>query len=152
MFKILVTVFVLVPLLEIYLFLKIGAQIGAVPTLLLILFTAVLGAYLLRLQGLQTLARIKETTDRGELPAVPLVEGLILLAAGVLLLTPGFFTDTLGFVCLIPRLRSRLASYLLQGYFAARVRNRANGTVIIEGEFREEVANNQPRQRELDRP
>ena len=151
MFKILVTVFVLVPLLEIYLFLKIGAQIGALPTLLLILFTAILGAYLLRLQGLQTLARIKETTDRGELPAEPLVEGLILLAAGVLLLTPGFFTDTLGFICLIPSLRSRLAIYLLQGYFAARIRERSDGTVIIEGEFREESTREQSRQRKLDR-
>lgn len=150
MFKILVTVFVLVPALEIYLLIKVGTHIGAVPTLLLILFTAVLGAYLLRFQGLQTLARIKETTDRGELPAEPLVEGLILLAAGVLLLTPGFFTDTLGFICLIPPLRSRLARYLLQGFFATRTRERADGTVIIEGEFREESTREQPRQRELD--
>lgn len=151
MFKILVTVFILVPLLEIYLLIKVGAFIGAIPTLLLILFTAILGALLLRLQGLQTLARVKETTDKGELPAEPLVEGLILLVAGVLLLTPGFFTDTLGFIGLIPSLRNHLARYLLQGFFSSRIRERTDGTVIIEGEFREESSRNQARQRELDR-
>ena len=151
MFKILVTVFVLVPLLEIYLLIKVGTFIGAVPTLLLILFTAILGAFLLRLQGLQTLARIRETTDKGELPAEPLIEGLILLVAGMLLLTPGFFTDTLGFICLVPPLRNLLAKYLLRGFFASRIRERTDGTVIIEGEFREESSREQPRQRELDR-
>lgn len=151
MFKILVAIFILVPLLEIYLLIKVGSFIGAIPTLLLILFTAILGAMLLRLQGLQTLARVREATDQGELPAEPLVEGLILLVAGVLLLTPGFFTDTLGFIGLIPPLRNRMARYLLQGFFSARIRERADGTVIIEGEFREESGREQPRQRELDR-
>ena len=140
MFKILVTAFVLVPLLEIYLLISIGTQIGAGLTLLLILFTAVLGAYLFRMQGLVTLARIRESVDKGDLPAKSLVEGLILLIAAVLLLTPGFFTDTLGFICLVPPLRGRLARYLLQGYFAPKVRNSTEGPIIIEGEFREEAS------------
>jgi UPF0716 protein FxsA len=151
LFKILVTLFILVPLLEIYLLIKVGAQIGAVPTLLLILLTAVFGAFLLRLQGLLTLARIKEATGRGELPARSLVEGLILLLAGAMLLTPGFFTDLLGFVCLIPALREHLARYLLRGFFSLRLRERPAGPVIIEGEFREEDTREQSRQRELDR-
>lgn len=151
MFKLLVTVFVLIPLLEIYLLIKVGSYIGAIPTLLLILFTAVVGAFLLRLQGLLTLARIRESVDRGELPAESLVEGLILLISGVLLLTPGFFTDSLGFLCLVPPLRVRLAQYLLRGFFAIRVREKADGPVIIEGEFREEPDRERRVQHGLDR-
>lgn len=151
MLKLLVTVFVLVPLLEIYLLIKVGSFIGAVPTLLLILFTAVLGAFLLRLQGLLTLARVRESLDHGQLPAESLVEGLILLIAGALLLTPGFFTDTMGFICLVRPLRVRLARYLLREFFVSRVREHADGSVIIEGEFREEPDRNSQNQRELDR-
>lgn len=151
MFKLLVTVFVLVPLLEIYLLIKVGSFIGAVPTLLLILFTAALGAYFLRLQGLLTLARVRDSLDRGELPAESLVEGLILLIAGALLLTPGFFTDALGFIFLVRPLRTRFARYLLREFFASRVREQADGSVIIEGEFREEPTGKAQHQRELDR-
>lgn len=100
--------FALVPLVELYLLIQVGLRIGAVPTILLVLITASVGAAMMRHQGLQTWAQVQTATARGELPAVPLLEGLCLLVAGALLLTPGFFTDTLGFLLLVPELRRRL--------------------------------------------
>lgn len=112
-FQLLLLAFLLVPMVEIYLLIKVGSVIGALPTVLLVIFTAVLGAFLLRLQGFSTLQRVRLSLARGEVPAAALFEGLLLLVAGALLLTPGFFTDTLGFLLLIPPLRQRLARWLL---------------------------------------
>ena len=151
MFKLLVILFIVVPLIEIYLFIQVGTQIGAVPTIALILFTAILGAFLLRLQGLITIARIRQSLDHGELPAISLVEGLILLVSGALLLTPGFFTDTLGFICLIPKLRRYLAMALLARYFTVHAQQRGEQPVVIEGEFQEEDPQQKDHQQKLDR-
>ena len=85
-----------------------GNVIGAPWTIALVVLTALVGAWLVRLQGLSGLNRIRESAARGELPALELLEGLFLLAAGALLLTPGFFTDIVGFACLTPPLRRLL--------------------------------------------
>ena len=85
-----------------------GNVIGAPWTIALVVLTALAGAWLVRLQGLSALNRVRETAARGELPAIELLEGLFLLAAGALLLTPGFFTDIVGFACLMPPLRRSL--------------------------------------------
>lgn len=98
-----------VPLVELYVLIAVGRSIGAGTTIGLVILTAVLGAWLLRIQGLATLARARAALEAGELPAVELVEGLILLLTGVLLLTPGFITDTLGFLVLLPPVRRTLA-------------------------------------------
>jgi UPF0716 protein FxsA len=115
---ILLLLFLIVPLIEIYLLIEIGAVIGALPTVFLVVFTAVLGAWLLRLQGFSTIARIRGTLQSGGIPAVEMLEGAILLVSGALLLTPGFFTDTIGFLCLIPGLRRHLIMHLLRKFFA----------------------------------
>jgi len=107
-------VFLLVPIVEIYLLIKVGSVIGALPTVFMVVFTAVLGAFLLRVQGFATLAQFQRNLAEGQLPATTLIEGALLLLAGALLLTPGFFTDTVGFVLLVPPLRRRLAGYLLR--------------------------------------
>jgi len=127
--------FILVPLLEIGLFIEIGGVIGALPTIGLIILTAVIGVTLIRLQGLLTLARIREKLDREEIPATDMVEGLMLLVAAVLLLTPGFFTDALGFLALVPAIRRPLAVRLLY-YLATNYRNTGGShtTVIVNGE------------------
>lgn len=109
----LIVFFLMVPLLEIYLLLKVGGIIGVGWTIFLVVFTAVLGAGLVRRQGFSTLNRIRAQLDRGELPAAEVLEGVVLLVAGALLLTPGFFTDTLGFLCLIPPIRRALISHVL---------------------------------------
>lgn len=107
-------VFLLVPLFEIYLLLKVGGIIGVGWTIFAVVFTAVLGAALVRRQGFSTLGRIREQMDRGELPAMEVFEGVFLLLAGALLLTPGFFTDTIGFLCLTPPFRRAVINHLIR--------------------------------------
>ena len=106
--------FLVVPFVEIYLLVEIGARIGAPWTILLVVLTAIVGAWLVRVQGLATWRRFQASLARNELPAIALVEGLCLLIAGALLLTPGFFTDGVGFACLIPPLRRTLIRHFIQ--------------------------------------
>ena len=135
MFRILFLLFLIVPLVEIYFLIQVGREIGAFSTVLLCILTAALGAILLRIQGILTLMNAQEKLRQGEIPADNLLEGLILLIAGVLLLTPGFVTDVLGFLCLVPSLRSMLALRMLHQAFRDDLRRR---NIIVEGEFREE--------------
>ncbi len=110
---ILFLVFLLVPLVEIYLLIEVGGLIGAIPTVFLVVFTAVLGALLIRHQGLTTMLRAREQMNRGSIPAMPMLEGAALLVSGAFLLTPGFMTDSIGFVLLVPSLRRWLIIRLL---------------------------------------
>ena len=146
--KYLILLFILIPLAEIYVLIKVGTQIGALPTLLLILLMAVLGSVLFRIQGFITLVKIRHALDQGELPALALVEGLILLGAGVLLLIPGFISDVLAFICLLPVVRRALATLLLDQYFVHR--KRGTQPVVIEGEFIKVSTNKSLRQDKLD--
>jgi UPF0716 protein FxsA len=109
---ILFLLFVLVPIIEIALFIQVGGFLGLVPTLIIVVATAALGTWLLRQQGLSTMERARSRLDAGELPAAQLIEGVILMVGGALLLTPGFMTDAVGFACLLPPSRRWLASYL----------------------------------------
>jgi len=138
LFRILFILFLTVPLLEITILIRVGSAIGAVPTVLLCIFTAVLGAALIRIQGLQTLMRVQQKLEQHEVPAVELVGGLILLVAGVLLLTPGFFTDAIGFLCLVPKLREAIARRLVLRLATDQGRRAGDHSVIVEGEFWEE--------------
>ncbi len=113
-FPVFAILFFIVPFFEIWLLIKVGGQIGALPTMLLVVLTAVLGAFLLRQQGLSTLARFQQNLNSGQLPAKEIVEGMVLLVGGALLMTPGFFTDALGFICLFPLTRSLMLKYLVQ--------------------------------------
>ena len=138
MFRFLFLSFVLVPLLELYVLIQVGSVFGALTTIMLCLFTAALGAFLLRLQGLQTLNRVQTKIRQGEMPATDLIEGFILLVSGVLLLTPGFITDIGGFLCLVPGLRTAIANMVL-GRMVLQYRARPDQrTVIVEGEFWDE--------------
>jgi len=113
MFRLLFLLFLIIPAIEIALFIQIGGVIGVISTLLLILVTAIVGVALLRLQGLVTLVRVQESLHRGEIPAVELIEGLMLLLSGAFLLTPGFFTDAVGFAVLMPAVRRSVAIWML---------------------------------------
>lgn len=138
MFKILFLLFLIVPLIEIAILIQIGQVIGAGPTILLVIVTAAIGAGLFRQQGLSTLSRVQTQLDEGHLPARELLEGVMLLIAGAMLLTPGFFTDVFGFLILVPGIRARLAANLLANFIASRVSVReTEGGTIIEGEYRE---------------
>ena len=105
--------FIAIPLVELYLIIKVGGLIGAFWTVVLVVLTAVIGVNLLRLQGFSTLQRARHSMLQGQLPAMEMLEGMLLAIAGVLLLTPGFVTDTLGFLCLLPGFRQALIRRLL---------------------------------------
>lgn len=105
MFARLFLLFVTVPIVELFLFLVIGQKIGVFPTFAIILFTGVLGAALARSQGLRTLTKYREAMEQGRLPHEAVLDGLMILVAGALLLTPGFLTDTIGFLLLAPGVR-----------------------------------------------
>ena len=101
----LLAMFIAVPIIEIALFIEIGGWIGLWPTIGVVIVTAFAGTSLLRLQGLAVLRRVQESAERNELPMQEVFDGLCLLVAGVMLLTPGFFTDALGFLLFVPVLR-----------------------------------------------
>jgi UPF0716 protein FxsA len=107
--------------------------------MVLVVFTAMLGALLLRSQGLSTLMRFRDGMNRGELPAFELLEGVILLVGGALLLTPGFFTDLLGFLCLIPASRRTIVKWLMRRatiHVAEQRNEQASTHRTLEGHFR----------------
>lgn len=143
-FAVLFLLLLLVPLVEIYFLIKVGQLIGAIPTIALVVFTALLGAMLLRFQGWTTLQRTRMTMARGQVPALEMMEGVLLVLAGILLLTPGFFTDVIGFLLLVPPLRQALVRvFLRRAQVDAQVPPGAGPvhrreTRTIEGEYRRE--------------
>ncbi|MCB9990172.1 MAG: FxsA family protein [Rhodospirillales bacterium] len=105
-------IFVIIPLTEIALFIAVGDEIGLLSTLFLCVLTAMIGAVLIRTQGLATLFSARGTMSRGELPVQEMFDGICLAVAGALLMTPGFFTDGIGFSLLVPQFRVWLRHYL----------------------------------------
>lgn len=105
--------FIVIPLLELYLIIKVGSYIGAMWTVFIVIMTAVIGIQLLRIQGFSTLMRAQQNMVRGAMPAMEMMEGIVLAVGGALLITPGFITDTLGFLCLIPVTRRALINYFI---------------------------------------
>ena len=105
MFIKLLIIFTLVPVLELYVLIEAGRQIGAAPTIAMIFFTGIAGAYLARSQGFNLLKKIQQDLNEGRVPADKLLDGAMILAGGLLLLTPGFCTDLFGFLLLTPATR-----------------------------------------------
>ena len=112
MFFKLFLVFLIVPVIEIYLLIQVGSRIGGVPTVALLLLMSLLGAYLMRSQGGRVLARIQEELSQGRLPAAQLLDGALIFIGGVLLTTPGFFTDFIGIFFLVPATRRVIKMWL----------------------------------------
>ena len=138
--------FLLFPLLELTVLIKVGGAIGVLPTLLLIIGSAVLGSLLLRVAGLATALRARERLARGELPEQEMLEGMLIALGGGLLLLPGFISDIRGLFCLIPFTRRLLVRQLLRRVEAQALRQRAfaddlqarsgaSQPNVIEGEF-----------------
>jgi len=103
--RFLLLLFIVMPIVEMWLLITVGSEIGALPTIGLVLFTAAVGFSLLRQQGFATLFRARQKMDAGELPAIEMVEAIILAICGALLMTPGFVTDAIGFAGLLPGIR-----------------------------------------------
>lgn len=103
---ILLLLFIGVPIIEIAVFIQVGDAIGLWPTLIIVILTAVLGTHLLRQQGFNTLMRAQNSINEGRIPAEEMFDGICLVLAGALLLTPGFVTDTIGFLLFFPPFRA----------------------------------------------
>ncbi len=116
----------------------VGSYFGAVPTIAFCIFTAAMGAALLRQQGLETLSRAQLKLQRGEMPATDVVGGLILLFSGVFLLTPGLLTDIIGFICLLPQFRLYVANGVLGQLLQRQSQQGDHGNITVEGEFWED--------------
>ena len=108
----LLLLFLIVPIAELYLLIEIGQRIGTVSTLTLIFLTALLGSALARRQGLGVLRRMQADVSQGRLPASSMVDGVLILLAGAVLITPGVLTDLVGFLVLIPATRRLIKAYL----------------------------------------
>ena len=113
MFIKLFIMFITIPIIEVFVLLDAAEYLGLWPTVLLVIATGAAGAYLAKSQGLDLLSRIQVATNQGELPTEELIDGLFILAGGLVLLTPGFITDLLGFVFLVPWSRAPLKRYLI---------------------------------------
>ena len=135
-FRLFFIVIVVISFLELYVLIAVGSVLGAFPTILLIVASAGLGSFLLRQQGLATWERLQATIARHETPAYELMEGFLILLGGALLLTPGFITDAVGLMCLLPTLRQKLITIALQYYFIPPVRKDEN---VLEGEFHKDA-------------
>jgi UPF0716 protein FxsA len=101
----LILIFVVVPLIEILLLIEIGSRIGTLNTIFIIILTGIMGASMMRHQGFTIIRNIQEDLSQGHMPTGELINGALVLVGGILLLTPGFFTDAVGFVLLIPSTR-----------------------------------------------
>lgn len=108
--------FTLFPFLEIFLLMEIGSRIGIVNTLLLLILTGFLGAWLARLQGLQAMSRVQSSLSKGIMPREDLMDALLIFIAGVVLLTPGFITDMAGLLILFPRTRVPIKQFTQQKF------------------------------------
>lgn len=105
-------IFILIPIVEIYVFLQVGDEIGIMTTLLLAFMTAILGGIIIKYQGLATLHAVQESVQHGKAPIAEIFDGFCLVAAGATLITPGFVTDTIGFLLLVPAVRNSLRHHI----------------------------------------
>ena len=122
--------FTIIPVVEIYLLIQIGTMFGALTSIALVIVTGFLGAYLARIQGLQTLFRIKESLREGQMPSSELLDALLIGIAGLVLLTPGFLTDAFGFLLLIPNTRTAIKQWLHRQIEVRYTSTRPDKTII----------------------
>jgi UPF0716 protein FxsA len=141
-------IFIVVPIIEIAIFIQAGDWFGLGPTLFTIVLTAFIGITLIRQQGLSTLYKAQQKMNTGEIPAIEMIEGLMIAVAGAFLITPGFFTDSIGFLLLVPLFRQFLVKYVLrnkiqmhgnkqqQPYDESQAQSSNQSNRTIEGEFK----------------
>lgn len=132
LFFYLLLLFTVLPLIELSLLIWLGSHMGWLQTLLLVIGTGILGASLARQQGIATLFRIREESSQGKMPADALMDGVLLLLAGAVLITPGVLTDAMGFSLLVPPIRAVIKKGL-KHWFANRVQVQVMGGAAPQG-------------------
>lgn len=136
-----IILFLVIPLIEIYAFMAVGGEIGILKTLLLCVLTAIIGGLLVRQQGFEILQKAQNSFQQGIMPLEALFDGICIVISGALLLTPGFFTDIIGFLLLIPHFRQILRKAALKsGKFGVNTsQNTQNRTSydgdVVEGDY-----------------
>ena len=120
--------FTIIPFVELYLLIKAGGILGALNTVIIVILTAFFGALLARFQGLQTMLRVKESLNQGEIPAEDMLDALLIFLAGIVLLTPGFLTDLTGLLILVPATRQVFKRWLKKKFDKWVNSNRLNIT------------------------
>jgi len=131
----LLLLFTLVPLVELYLLVRLGRYIGVGATVAIVIGTGVVGAWLTRMQGLRVLRELRQRIESGQMPTGPLIDGLLILVAGAVLLTPGLITDACGFLLLTPRFRAVVHRWIVN---ALRGRIRGEGPVVLDAQWTRE--------------
>ena len=122
--------FTTIPIIEIYLLIEIGSIFGVLTAIAIVIFTGFLGAFLARIQGLQTLSRIQQSLSEGRMPSSEFLDALLIVVAGLVLLTPGFLTDAAGFLLLIPTTRNSITSWLQRQIEHKYMSNRPEDIII----------------------
>jgi len=136
LFYIFVSVFIILPVIEIATFIQFGGILGTFNTILLIFLTAIIGVYLVRQQGISTILNIQKDIISGNAPIENIVGGLIILLSGLLLLIPGFVTDTIGFFGLFPFTRKMFANILIKRFIGQYgVKNADESNNVIDAEY-----------------
>lgn len=121
MFFVLLFLFVGIPAAEIWLLIKVGGEIGVIPTIMIVLFTGVAGAWLAKMEGLSVIGKIRKASAEGRIPGTEMLNGVLVFMGGALLLTPGFITDCVGLLMIFPPTRVLIAS-VLRSYFEKKIR------------------------------
>lgn len=141
MFGRLFLLFTLIPIIELYTLVQVGSVIGGWTTVGIVIFTGAVGAWLARMEGMATMLRVRESLHRGAMPADEMVEGVLILVAGIVLLTPGFMTDAMGLLLLFPPTRKPIAKWLRRQFsesariHAQRSGGQTSGTMGSTGNF-----------------
>ena len=139
MFFYLLIIFIILPIIEISIFIQVGGFVGTFNTILIIFLTAVVGVYFVRQQGFRTFLKITVELQNQQIPVQGMFEGLVILIAGILLVTPGFLTDIIGFLGLIPQTRVFLLTVIknlfLQRYSNANKQYKKDIDETIDGDF-----------------
>ena len=158
---VLLLIFIAVPILEIGIFIEVGGRLGTWPTVGLVVLTAIVGTWLIRLQGFAVLARAQASLEQETLPVQEIFDGLCLLLAGALLLTPGFMTDAVGFALLVPAVRRTAGRWIwramrARGEFHIRMRGATRrgptDENVVEAEYYEVNASTDEPTERPDRP
>ena len=136
--KYLLTTFIFLPILEMYVLIKVGGNIGAFSTIILVVTTALIGVFLLRIQGFMTIFNIRNKLNNAELPTQEIFTGIFLALGGFLLLIPGFVTDILGFLCLLPFTRNIILAKIYREIQFPDNNNSSQNADWIEGEYKKD--------------
>ena len=139
--KYILPLFIILPFIEMYFLIKVGSYVGALNTIGLVFLTAIIGVFLIKAQGFKTLLDAREKLQYGELPTEEFLTAIFLLISGICLVTPGFFTDSIGFLLLVPVVRKNIITFIPNMNFNSHFRasNSPNKREDwIEGDFKKE--------------